>query len=204
MRVTASLLAALMASSTLSLRAAAPPPPDQVTILYDAFGKRAGLRRDWGFAALVEYQGKRILFDTGNNAAIFEHNVRALGVDLRRLDFVVVSHRHGDHTSGLNYVLRVNPRVRIYAPREGFGMFGNAVPYAFVRRDSTLPPEERYFDGAAPDTLVSGTPWPSANFVWVDGTTRIGLGVSIVSTVSDRPGTLELKELSLVIETPEG
>src|SRR5688572_19000989 len=155
MRVTASLLAALMASSTLSLRAASPRPPDRVTILYDAFGKRAGLTRDWGFAALVEYQGKRILFDTGNNAAIFEHNVRALGVDLRRLDYVVVSHRHGDHTSGLNYLLRVNPRVRIYAPREGFGVFGNAVPYGFVRRDSALPSEQRYYDGAIPDTLVS-------------------------------------------------
>jgi 7,8-dihydropterin-6-yl-methyl-4-(beta-D-ribofuranosyl)aminobenzene 5'-phosphate synthase len=102
------------------------PPADQVTILYDAFGRRAGLTRDWGFAALVEYHGTRILFDTGNNAAVFEHNVRALGVDLRRLDFVVVSHRHGDHTSGLNYLLEVNPRVRIYAPRE----FGPSYVYA--------------------------------------------------------------------------
>jgi 7,8-dihydropterin-6-yl-methyl-4-(beta-D-ribofuranosyl)aminobenzene 5'-phosphate synthase len=197
-------LAVALGLSAVPLSASPDPTANRVTILYDAFGKRAGLRHDWGFAALVEYHGKRILFDTGNNAAIFEHNVLALGVDLRRLDFVVVSHRHGDHTSGLNYLLRVNPRVRIYAPREGFGTFGNAVPYGFVRRDSTLPPEQRYFDGAAPDTLVSGTPWPSANFVWVDGTTRIGPGVSIVSTVSDRPGTLELRELSLVIETPEG
>ncbi len=79
---------------------------NRVTILYDAFGNRPGLTRDWGFAALVEYGGKRILFDTGNNADVFARNVRALGVDLRRLDFVVVSHRHGDHTAGLNYLLR--------------------------------------------------------------------------------------------------
>jgi 7,8-dihydropterin-6-yl-methyl-4-(beta-D-ribofuranosyl)aminobenzene 5'-phosphate synthase len=204
MRVTACLLAAVAASPTLPLSAAAPPPLEQVTILYDAFGTRAGLRRDWGFAALVEYRGTRILFDTGNNASIFEHNVRALGIDLRRLDYVVVSHRHGDHTSGLNYLLRVNPKVRIYAPREGFGVFGNAVPSGFVRRDTTLPAAERYYDGALPDTLVSGTPWPTANFVWVDSTVRVGPGVSIVTTVSDRPGTLELKELSLVLETPDG
>lgn len=204
MRATACLLSALLGLSTAPLEAEPRESPDRVTILYDSFGKRAGLRRDWGFAALVEYRGQRILFDTGNDAKVFERNVRALGVDLRRLDFVVISHRHGDHTSGLNYLLRVNPRVRIYAPREGFGVFGNAVPYAFVRRDSTLPPEQRYFDGTMPDTLVSGTPWAAANFVWVDSTTRIGPGVSIVSTVSDRPGTLELKELSLVLDTPEG
>jgi 7,8-dihydropterin-6-yl-methyl-4-(beta-D-ribofuranosyl)aminobenzene 5'-phosphate synthase len=204
MRVAGGILAVSVALASASELTAGGPTADRVTILYDAFGRRAGLTRDWGFAALVEYRGQRILFDTGNNAAIFEHNVQKLGVDLRRLDYVVVSHRHGDHTSGLNYLLRVNPKVRIYAPREGFGVFGNAVDYAFVRRDSTLPPEQRYFGGAMPNTLNSGTPWPAARFSWVDSTTRIGPGVTLVATVSDRPGTIELKELSLVLETAEG
>ena len=48
--------------------------PNRVTILYDSFGKNPALTMDWGFAALVEYGGKRILFDTGNNARSFEHN----------------------------------------------------------------------------------------------------------------------------------
>jgi 7,8-dihydropterin-6-yl-methyl-4-(beta-D-ribofuranosyl)aminobenzene 5'-phosphate synthase len=86
--------------------------PARITILYDAFGGAPGLTQDWGFAALVEYQGHRILFDTGDNAAIFEHNVRALHVDLRHLDFAVISHRHGDHIAGLSYLLRVNPHGR--------------------------------------------------------------------------------------------
>src|SRR5205809_506106 len=60
--------------------------PNRVTILYDSFGKAPALTLDWGFAALVEYDGKRILFDTGNNARIFEHNVKALGVDLQKID----------------------------------------------------------------------------------------------------------------------
>src|SRR5213080_4602656 len=69
---------------------AAAETPNRVTILYDAFGKSPSLTMDFGFAALVEYGGKRILFDTGNNAKIFEHNVKAVGVDLRNLDFVVI------------------------------------------------------------------------------------------------------------------
>jgi 7,8-dihydropterin-6-yl-methyl-4-(beta-D-ribofuranosyl)aminobenzene 5'-phosphate synthase len=65
------------------------------------------MTKAWGFSALVEFGGKRILFDTGGNAEILEHNVKALGVDLSKLDFVVISHRHGDHISGLNYLFHV-------------------------------------------------------------------------------------------------
>ncbi len=90
----------------------------QITVLYDAFGKTSTMKKDWGFSALIEYGGKRILFDTGNNAEIFAHNVDAKGIDLRQLDFAVVSHRHGDHTSGLNHLLKVNPAVKIYAPQK--------------------------------------------------------------------------------------
>ena len=98
----------------------------QITVLYDAFGKTSTMTKDWGFSALIEYGGKRILFDTGNNADIFAHNVEAKGIDLKQLDFAVVSHRHGDHTSGLNHLLKINPGVKIYAPQENFGVFGAA------------------------------------------------------------------------------
>src|SRR5215470_7152079 len=77
------------------------PRQNQVTILYDAFGKPSNLMKDWGYSALIEYDGKRVLFDTGNNAELFRHNTETLSVDLRNLDCVVISHRHGDHSSGL-------------------------------------------------------------------------------------------------------
>jgi 7,8-dihydropterin-6-yl-methyl-4-(beta-D-ribofuranosyl)aminobenzene 5'-phosphate synthase len=199
-------LSLAFAFSVVPPKAGALPTPDtnRVTILYDAFGNRRGLTRDWGFAALVEYGGRRILFDTGNNADIFARNVRTLGIDLRRLDLVVVSHRHGDHTAGLNYLLQINPHVKIYAPREGFGVFGAALPGTFYRRDSTLPDSMRYFDAVSPAELKFGTPWPEANFSWVDSLTEVAPGVAVVSTISKTPGTLELHELSLVIRTPKG
>jgi 7,8-dihydropterin-6-yl-methyl-4-(beta-D-ribofuranosyl)aminobenzene 5'-phosphate synthase len=180
------------------------PPPARVTILYDAFGDRPDLTRDWGFAALIEYGGKRILFDTGNNADIFGRNIRSLKVDLRTIDFVVVSHRHGDHTAGLNYLLRINPTVKIYAPKEGFGVFGAALPGTFFRTDSELPPRMRYFDGSPPAELRFGSAWPQANFTWIDSTTEIAPGFFVISTVSKTPGTLELRELSLAVRTPRG
>jgi len=204
MRLAPAAFLLLAAAVVMPAHATPPPSPNRVTILYDAFGGRAGLTRDWGFAALVEYNGKRILFDTGNNADVFAKNVRRLGVDLRTVDFVVISHRHGDHTAGLNYLLTVNPGVKIYAPREGFGVFGAALPGTFYRSDSTLPSRMRYFDGHPPAELTFGTAWPTAHFVWVDSITEVGPGVSIIPTVSQKPGTLELRELSLALRTPNG
>src|SRR5947208_13265909 len=50
--------------------AARDPTKAQITILYDAFGRASEMEKDWGFAALIEYGGKRILFDTGDNPDI--------------------------------------------------------------------------------------------------------------------------------------
>ena len=178
--------------------------PNRVTILYDSFGKAPALTLDWGFAALIEYGGKRILFDTGNNARIFEHNVKALGVDLRNLDFVVISHRHADHTSGIPYLLSVNPKVKIYVPDEPWGLFARGVKNDFYRKDPSLPAEMRYYGGHPPEILEAGTPWPNGNFVPVSSQTEVAPGVFILPGVSTTPGTLELKELDLAIKSPQG
>src|SRR5437667_3916185 len=176
----------------------------QITVLYDAFGKSSTMQKDWGYAALIEYGGKRILFDTGNNSDILAQNAKAKGVDLSRLDFVVMSHRHGDHMGGIAYLLSVNPKVKIYAPKEGFGVYGADLPSTFYRKDATLPPEQRYYDGAPPAVMRFGAAWPGANFQLIDKNTEIVPGVHLISLVSDKPGTLELRELSLAINAPDG
>jgi 7,8-dihydropterin-6-yl-methyl-4-(beta-D-ribofuranosyl)aminobenzene 5'-phosphate synthase len=187
-----------------ALRTSASATQDRITILYDAFGKSSGMKKDWGYSALVEYGGKHILFDTGNNAEIFAQNVKVSGVDLKKLDFAVISHRHGDHTGGMNYLLTVNPQVKIFAPKEGFGVFGASLPGTFYRQDASLPDYMRYYNGKPPQMMTFGTPWPSANFVLIDGVTEAAPGISVIATVSQTPGTLELRELSLAIETPKG
>ena len=176
----------------------------QITILYDAFGKTSTMKKDWGFSAFIEYGGKRILFDTGNNADIFAHNVEAKGVDLRQLDFAVVSHRHGDHTSGLNHLLNVNPAVKIFAPQENFGVFGAALPGTFYRRDESLPADMRYFDGRPPESLRFGSPWPEANFTWITKTTEVAPGLHLILLNGTWGVDLEVKEISLAIDTPDG
>jgi 7,8-dihydropterin-6-yl-methyl-4-(beta-D-ribofuranosyl)aminobenzene 5'-phosphate synthase len=176
----------------------------RITVLYDAFGRSAGTKQDWGYAALVEVNGKRILFDTGDNPEIFAQNVKAKGIDLTTIDFVVMSHRHSDHMGGLTHLLAVNPDVKIYAPKEPFGVYGSSLPSSFYRKAETLPAGMRYYDGAPPQVMVFGTAWPGGNFELVDKTTEIAPGIWLIALVSDVPGTKELKELSLAINTPEG
>jgi 7,8-dihydropterin-6-yl-methyl-4-(beta-D-ribofuranosyl)aminobenzene 5'-phosphate synthase len=175
----------------------------RVTNLYDAFGSSPTLKKDWGFAALIEYGDRRVLFDTGNNDEIFKFNVNELGIDLKKLDAVVISHRHGDHTSGITYLLEVNPNVTIYTPVEG-AFFNGPIPADFLTPAGGLPTDLKYFDGKYPDRLVSGSPWKHANFTPVATTTEIFPGFHIIVTRSEKAGTRDMNELSLAVNTPNG
>ena len=102
-------------------------------------------------------------------------------------------------------MLKVNPAVKIYAPKEWFaGVYGGDVPSTFYRKDASLSPEQRYYDGVPPEIMRFGSAWPGANFQLVDKETEIAPDIHLIAVVSDKPGTLELRELSLAINTPEG
>lgn len=197
------LALAALAGLLFPIQTAKAQTENRVTILFDAFGPPSSLKMDWGFAALVEYGGRRILFDTGNNAKVFEHNVKELGVDLKTIDAVVISHRHGDHTSGLNYLLQINPTVKIYAPLEP-AYFNGKTPLIFLKREPGLPPSMSYYRGEQPAVFSTGSPWPEANFEIVSETTEFLPGFFLLTTKSEKPGTLEMNELSLAIRTPQG
>jgi 7,8-dihydropterin-6-yl-methyl-4-(beta-D-ribofuranosyl)aminobenzene 5'-phosphate synthase len=196
------LTTVVMAAAAPSMRAAA-QSANRLTVIVDAFGEAPALKRDWGYAALVEYGGKRILFDTGNDGAGFAANAARLGVDLTRLDAVVISHRHGDHTSGLRHVLQANPGVTVYVPDDE--AFGGPTPAAFFQSGvPALPPKMRYFDGAVPDRVPHGSAWPDANFVRVDRAAEIAPGFRLVRNISRTRQFAETPELSLVVDTPAG
>ncbi len=177
---------------------------NQITILYDAFGKSNNMKKDWGFSAFIEFNGKKILFDAGNNVAIFKHNVETAGINLRELDYAVISHRHGDHTTGLTYLFEVNPTISVYVPKEKFGIFGGNLPGTFYPQITELPKHMRTFDGDSHDNVTSGSPWEGANFIPVTRVTEISEGIYILPTTSETPGTRDLKELTLALKTRDG
>lgn len=179
---------------------------NRVTILNDAFGNRPGLQQDWGYSALIEFEGKRILFDTGDNIALFQRNVEALHVDLTHLDMVILTHAHGDHTSGLRYVLAKNPHVRIYAPADPY-FTGSTLPPAFLTTDARpeLPANMRYFSGKGTPTGRKGwVAWTDTDLTAVDHDITVAPHIRLVSLVSDKPAFKDLREISLVLDTPSG
>ncbi len=70
---------------------------------------------EWGLSILIEADGLNILLDSGKSG-IAVQNAEAMGVDLRKIDKIVLSHGHFDHTGGLQAILtKVKHEVEIIA-----------------------------------------------------------------------------------------
>lgn len=65
-----------------------------------------------GFCLFIESDGKRILFDTGYSDA-FINNAALMDADLTKLDAIVLSHGHNDHTWGLNHLIQLYDRKNV-------------------------------------------------------------------------------------------
>jgi 7,8-dihydropterin-6-yl-methyl-4-(beta-D-ribofuranosyl)aminobenzene 5'-phosphate synthase len=63
-----------------------------------------GLLGEWGLSILLDTGDRCVLLDTGSSHSIAQ-NIETLSVDPRRIDTIVLSHGHGDHTGGLRTVL---------------------------------------------------------------------------------------------------
>jgi len=87
---------------------------------------------EWGYAALVEADGKSILFDTGRKPETVLKNAEELGIDLSTVEDVFLSHNHGDHTGGLvtlrKALKQINPKA-ISRVHVGEGIFNQRVNF---------------------------------------------------------------------------
>ncbi|MEJ1974326.1 MAG: MBL fold metallo-hydrolase [Lacunisphaera sp.] len=109
------VVVALLLMMSGAARAETPAPPVRalkITILSTmlADGQELG---EWGFAALVEVDGHRILFDTGAHTDVVLKNVRSLDVDLATVPEVILSHNHSDHVGGF---MTLRDSVREHTP----------------------------------------------------------------------------------------
>lgn len=85
-------------------------------IVYDNNTLRQDLTASWGFSCLIDLPHSGILFDTGGDASILLRNMRRMEIDPSKIDSVVLSHGHGDHTGGLFGLLQVHNDVTVYIP----------------------------------------------------------------------------------------
>lgn len=121
MRMIAIILLLLMPGLFVADRAAAQAPVDKsqnyFQVLFDVTASVApGFKTGFGYAVLVQYEGKRLLFDTGADAETLKHNMKVAQIDPATLDAVAVSHNHFDHASGLVYIRKHRPDLAVFVP----------------------------------------------------------------------------------------
>jgi 7,8-dihydropterin-6-yl-methyl-4-(beta-D-ribofuranosyl)aminobenzene 5'-phosphate synthase len=185
--------------------------------IYDAFGNATpGTEFSWGYSALIRFQKYTILFDAGSDADRFGRHAAAFGVDLKKLDFAVLSHSHGDHASGFDYVLHENPALRLYVPDE---FVGGGLRLPELKKDvlDSLSADQIYFPGPTKTRTAGWGPrfW-KANLVKVRESQQLAPDVFLIATRSELMGTFErahrqdppsingLPEISLALVTPRG
>ena len=106
------------------LEGAEPARAVKVTVLSTMLaGDRGRGIGEWGFAALLEVDGQRLLVDTGERPETVLKNASELGIDLSTVTDLVITHNHADHTAGLVALRRElakrNPRAlsRAHVPQ---------------------------------------------------------------------------------------
>ena len=72
----------------------------EITVLATNIANFKGIG-EWSFSALLESENESIIFDTGFDENTVLHNADLLGKDLSKVEKVILSHFHGDHTGGL-------------------------------------------------------------------------------------------------------
>jgi 7,8-dihydropterin-6-yl-methyl-4-(beta-D-ribofuranosyl)aminobenzene 5'-phosphate synthase len=98
-----------------------------ITIIYDNAAHDARLQADWGFAALIQYGGHMVLFDTGASGQMLVSNMDKLGIDPRRIEAIVLSHAHEDHVNGLQALLNTGVTPTVYVLPSFDSSFKNSV-----------------------------------------------------------------------------
>jgi len=87
----------------------------QLTTLSENTAGMGSLMAEWGLSILVESEEINILFDTGQSLSA-SHNADIMGIDLRLVDKIVLSHGHFDHTGGLKQaLLRIGKDIEVIA-----------------------------------------------------------------------------------------
>jgi len=89
----------------LCASAFAATPEQQITIVYDNTAALPDFYADWGFSAVVDFQGRRVLFDAGSKSDIFLHNLKQLGIDKSSIQSTIISHEHTSHSGGFYKML---------------------------------------------------------------------------------------------------
>lgn len=149
-----------------------------ITVVVDNLAGKPEFKAEHGLSLWVETPGFTFLLDAGRGEA-FAHNLKALGMEGRELNAVVLSHGHYDHTGGLPAVLERWNSVPVYLHPE-------AVLPRYSRRNES-PPRSIGMPSESAVALNAHL----AQAVWTQSPTPLGPGSDIWVSGSILRGTHE-------------
>jgi len=83
-------------------------------ILFDNYKVCDECQSLWGFSAYLEEY--KLLFDTGSNGRVLLKNMRHLNVDVKKIEYLFISHSHWDHIGGIDSIIELNPNLTLFVP----------------------------------------------------------------------------------------
>lgn len=172
---------------------------------------------EWGYSALVEVDGRKILFDTGAHPDVVLRNAKEMGIDLSTVDTVILSHNHDDHTGGLialrEAVMPKNPKA-LSTALVGAGIFEPRYNKSGKDVNGLTPLRARYIaDGghfeekAGPIEIVPGVwftgpvPRPNDETNWQPGLKRKTTTGLVDDTVPEDSALIFVTDQGIVILT---
>ena len=151
------------------------------------------------YVEVTDSEGKhhKVLFDTGQYGKAILHNAELLGVDLRGVDAIVLSHNHYDHTGGLLDVLKyVGKKVPVVAHpltlRPSFHVKDGKV------RNVGVPFSREELESAGADFVLVKSPREVVPRVYFLGEVERDPGVP----VADLPGARTLSDDGKLVKHP--
>jgi 7,8-dihydropterin-6-yl-methyl-4-(beta-D-ribofuranosyl)aminobenzene 5'-phosphate synthase len=68
---------------------------------------------EWGLSFYIEYNGHKLLLDTGSSGN-FAENAKKMGIRLEEIEVGVLSHAHYDHADGMPVFFELNKDAKFY------------------------------------------------------------------------------------------
>lgn len=88
----------------------------RIIIVYDNETCNENLASGWGFSCHIKSKKTNLLFDTGWDSNVLFSNMSGLGIELKGIELLFLSHSHWDHTGALAEILHMNPALKVYLP----------------------------------------------------------------------------------------
>lgn len=163
---------------------------------------------EWGYSALIEVDGRKILFDTGNRPQTVFQNAEDLKIDLSDVEDVILSHNHGDHTGGLETLrkaLREKDTKALTRVHVGKGIFSQRVgrENRMLAMKNRLEKDEVVFKEYSNAQQIFPGVWLTGNVPRIHPERNWGGNGRIETTKGEIEDNIP-EDLSLVINTKQG